>query len=30
LPEKASNYGDAVVEDIGFRSKTPWKYTGYA
>ena len=23
-------YGDAVVEDIGFRSKTPWKYTGYA
>ena len=29
-PEKASNFDDPVVEDIGFRSNTPWKYTGYA
>ena len=29
-PEKASNFDDPVVEDIGFRSKTPWGYTGYA
>jgi hypothetical protein len=29
-PEKASNFDDPVVEDIGFRSKTPWGHTGYA
>ena len=28
--EKASNFDDPVVEDIGFRSKTPWGHTGYA
>jgi hypothetical protein len=29
-PEKASNFDDPIVDDIGFRSKTPWGYTGYA
>ncbi len=29
-PEKASNFDDPIVDDIGFRSKTPWGHTGYA
>ena len=29
-PEKASNFDDPVVEDIGFKNKTPRGYTGYA